>query len=134
MVESPPVVIGPGLRAQARAAQTRAVRRRPDVEGARLAQALAALDAAESRFQWRDLTGAERLAREAVIGLPNEPRAHYFLGLVLLAMDRASDAAARFGTRSTLIPALPMSPPSCRSPKNERRHDADRDRTLSLAP
>jgi hypothetical protein len=104
--ESPPVVIAPNQRAQARAAQTRMVRRLPDDEDTRVAQALAALEAAESRFQWRDLAGAERLAREAVIGLPNQPRAHYFLGLVLLAMDRASDAARAFERTIDLDPGF----------------------------
>ncbi len=117
-----PVATAPAERTQARVAPARVPRRRSEARPAtdvalleqgpaserqaRTAQALAALDAAESRFQWRDLTGAERLAREALIGLPSEPRAHYFLGLVLLAMDRASDAAGAFRRTIELDPGF----------------------------
>jgi hypothetical protein len=109
------LVAAPMERAQARVvparvAQSRARRRPGQPPEARAesltAQALATLDAAESRFQWRDLTGAERLTREALRDLPGEPRAHYFLGLVLLAMDRAGEAAAAFRHTIDLDPGF----------------------------
>jgi cytochrome c-type biogenesis protein CcmH/NrfG len=71
-----------------------------------MARALTTLEAAEARFQWRDLEGAEQLASEAVCDLPAHPRAHYLLGLVLLARDRASDAAGAFTRALDLDPGF----------------------------
>jgi len=60
------------------------------------ARGFALLQTAEGRFQWGDLEGAERFTREALEALPKEPRAHYFLGLLLMARGQPEAAATAF--------------------------------------
>jgi hypothetical protein len=62
------------------------------------------LQTAEVRFQWRDFEGAERLVREAMVDLPDSPRPHYLLGLVLLARGEAAEAAEAFARTIELEP------------------------------
>ena len=83
---------------QARVAPPRPPRRRPgaSTEQDLLARSEGLLEAAEARFQWRDLEGAERLVNEALMGVPDSPRGHYLHGLILLTMDKAGDAARAF--------------------------------------
>jgi tetratricopeptide (TPR) repeat protein len=69
-----------------------------------LARGTELLQAAEVRFQWGDFDAAERLAREALLELPGNPRPHYILGLVLLARGEAADAATSFARTVELDP------------------------------
>ena len=54
------------------------------------------LKAAEARFQWGDIEGAESLVRTAVRNLADNPQAFYLLGVVLLAKGDAKEAKVAF--------------------------------------
>jgi hypothetical protein len=83
--------------------------RPPAVEAReRAARSAALVTAAEARFHWRDLVGAERLAREAVRDGAGDARAHYFLGFVLLANDKANEAVAALRRALALDPEYPL--------------------------
>jgi tetratricopeptide (TPR) repeat protein len=68
------------------------------------ARAFDDLKAAEERFQWGDIEGAESLARTAVRNLADNPQAFYLLGVVLLAKGEAKEAKAAFERALALDP------------------------------
>jgi serine/threonine-protein kinase len=98
-----PRAVAPALRIAV--TQPRLPRPRRDDEAQ--ARALDALKSAEERFQWGDLEGAQRLAQEAAGKLARNPRAFYFLGVVLLARGDASAAGDAFERVLELDPAHP---------------------------
>jgi serine/threonine protein kinase len=85
--------------------QTTAGRRpRPLAPSEARARGETLLEGAEVRFQWRDFDGAERMVREALLEIPNSPRPHYLLGLVLLARGEAAAAAEAFARAIEIEP------------------------------